>query len=362
MIKKMAHKPVHGGNVWTAAQRWGLPVDQILDFSANINPLGPSPQALQAIEENLTQLIHYPEPTGDSCKFSLARYLGVDFQNLVLGNGGSELIYLLGRMFYKGRILLLAPCFSEYGEGIENPQVLRIPLDADKQFELPLRKIMDTIQADDVIFIGNPNNPTGNLFKRQEMLQIAAYAQKIRAVMVVDEAFLDFAGDPTLSLRDQVQHNPYLIVVGSLTKFFAIPGLRLGYAAASAEHITRMEFLLPTWRINTLALAAGKASLADQEYIQNTVAMLKQERQFLMEQLQALPHLKVFPGCSNFLLINAEKSGLTAIEWQERLGPHGILVRNCHNFENLSPFFFRIAVKRRDQNLRLLEAMRQFKS
>ncbi|MGI6434809.1 MAG: threonine-phosphate decarboxylase CobD [Syntrophomonadaceae bacterium] len=360
MTKQIAHKPIHGGNVWTAAQSWGLPLDQILDFSANINPLGPSPKARQAIEENLAQLIHYPEPTGDSCKFSLARHLGVDSQNLVLGNGGSELIYLLGRMFYKGRLLLLAPCFSEYGEGLEDPQLVRIPLDADQQFELPLRQIIDTMQAGDVIFIGNPNNPTGNCFNSRELLQLAACAQEIKATLVVDEAFLDFTGNPSLSLRHYVQDNPCLIVVGSLTKFFAIPGLRLGYAAAAADHISRMEFLLPTWRINTLALAAGRASLEDRDYIEKTVAIVNQERQFLLEQLQALPYLKVFPGSSNFLLINAQASGLTAAEWQQRLGPQGILIRNCQNFANLSPYYFRIAVKRREQNLRLLEALRQF--
>jgi threonine-phosphate decarboxylase len=353
-------KPVHGGDVWKAAQRWGIALDEILDFSANINPLGPSPQALEAIESNISQLTHYPEPCGDSCKLALAQHLGVDKANLVLGNGGSELIYLLGRMFYKGRLLLLAPCFSEYGEGLENPRVVRIALDADKQFRLPLPEIREALQPGDLIFIGNPNNPTGNLFKPQELLELAAYVQDVRGVMVVDEAFLDFAGRE-LSISQEVEHNPHLVVVGSLTKFFAIPGLRLGYAAACAEHIKRMEFLLPTWRINTLALAAGRASLADVAYMEKTIAFVNQERQLFIERLQELPFLQVFPGVSNFLLIDAEKSGLTADEWQERLGPRGILIRNCSNFANLSPYYFRIAVKGRDQNLRLVEALKQVK-
>lgn len=353
-------KPVHGGNVWKAAQRWGLPIDQILDFSANINPLGPSLKAREAITASLEQLIHYPEPTGDSCKASLADYLGMDGRNLVLGNGASELIYLLGRMFYKRRLLLLAPSFAEYGEGIKDPQVVRIPLQADRQFEFPLKQTIETLKADDVIFIGNPNNPTGNCFKNRDLQELALRAQQIGATMVVDEAFLDFTGDASLSLRHNVEQNHALIVLGSLTKFFAIPGLRLGYAAAAAGHIEQMEFLLPTWRINTPALAAGRVSLTDRDYIDRTVNVVNEERQFLWEQLQTLPYLKVFPAVSNFLLIDGRVSGLTAAQWQQRLGPHGILIRDCSNFENLSPYFFRIAVKRRDQNLRLLKALRQF--
>jgi len=359
IMKKLDfNKPVHGGDVWTAAQRWGMDLDEILDFSANINPLGPSPLALEAIVANISRLTHYPEPCGDSCKLALAEHLEVDEANVVLGNGGSELIYLLGRMFYKKRLVLLAPCFSEYGEGLENPHILRIPLDASRGFELPWPGIMEALEPGDLIFIGNPNNPTGNLFNPQQLLELAAYVRDLSGTMVVDEAFLDFAGRK-LSLSQEVEHNPHLVVVGSLTKFFAIPGLRLGYAVACKEHIERIEFLLPTWRINTLAIAAGRASLADTAYMEKTIRVVGQERRFLMEQLQALDFLQVFPGASNFLLINAEKSGLTAAQWAENLRRYGILIRNCSNFANLSPYYFRIAVKSHDQNLRLIEALKQ---
>lgn len=357
MNDENTNKPTHGGNVWTEAGRWGVPLENILDFSANINPLGPSPLALEAIGDNLRQLIHYPEPTGDSCKTALAEYLGVEGSNLVLGNGGSELIYLLGRMFYKGRLVLLAPCFSEYGEGLENPQVVRINLQPQEHFRLPLEQIRAILRPGDLLFIGNPNNPTGNLFGKDNLLQLAHLAGTVGAVVVVDEAFLDFTGDDSLSLRYEAVQHPHIIVVGSLTKFFAIPGLRLGYAAAHAEHIKRMEFLLPTWRINTLALSAGQASLRDREYIQRTIAVVAEERKFLTAQLQDLPFLTVFPGVSNFLLIDAEQSGLTAAQWQQRLGPEGILIRNCSNFANLSPYYFRVAVKQREHNLRLLQAL-----
>ncbi len=355
----MEQKPLHGGNVWAAAQKWGLPVDQILDFSANINPLGPSSKASAAVAESLERLVHYPEPTGDSCKSALASHLGIASRNLVLGNGGSELIYLLGRMFYKERLLLLSPCFSEYGEGLKDPEVVQIPLEAEKQFGFPLEKVLNILRTGDIIFIGNPNNPTGNCFCRQDLLQVAQRAQELRATVVVDEAFLDFTGDPSLSLRNEVEQNPSLLVVGSLTKFFAIPALRLGYAVAAAKHIELMELMLPTWRINTPAIVAGRVSLADRDYIARTVTMVEAERRFVWEKLQSLGYLKAFPSAVNYLLIDAQASGLTAAQWQDILGPQGILIRDCSNFANLSPYYFRIAIKSREQNLRLLDALQK---
>ena len=172
--------------------------------------------------------------------------------------------------------------------------------------------------------------------------------------MVVDEAFLDFTGRE-LSLTQEVEDNPHLIVVGSMTKFFAIPGLRLGYAVACKEHIQRIEFLLPTWRINTLAIAAGRASLADRIYIENTVSLMRQERRFLMEHAGA-GFLQAFPS-QQLPAHQCGKSGLTAAQWAEHLRRYGILIRDCSNFANLSPYYFRIAVKNRHHNLRLIEAL-----
>ncbi|HWP95281.1 MAG TPA: threonine-phosphate decarboxylase CobD [Syntrophomonadaceae bacterium] len=357
----MANKDMrftHGGNIWAAAQKWGTAADRLLDFSANINPLGPSPQALKAIRESLAMIQHYPEPGGETCKQSLSRYLSVEPDHLVLGNGGSELIYLLGRMFYKNRVLLLAPCFSEYGQGIINPRIHRITLNKDQNFILPAARIIRTMQKNDLLFIANPNNPTGNLFDPEGLLSIVQAGAEQEAMVVIDEAFLDFAGGDEISLRHQVEENPNLVVVSSLTKFFAIPGLRLGYAAAHPSLIKQMEQLLPAWRINTLALEAAKASLDDRKYIEQTVAVVQREREFLQVGLSSLPGLVVYPGASNFILVDGEGGRLSARDLQERLAPLGILIRSCQNFNNLTPFFFRLAVKTREENQKLLSALR----
>jgi len=352
-------KVSHGGNVWAAVQKWGLSLDDILDFSANINPLGPSKASLEAIHNQVGLIVHYPEPLGLELKYALGKYLSVDIKNLVLGNGGSELIYLLGRMYGRERIIVVAPTFSGYGEGLESPHILKVPLVSEEQFQLPLQSIIDTLRPYDLLFLGNPNNPTGNLFPRQQLMELVGMAQKIGAMVVIDEAFIDFVGDATVSLRDIPASNSNLIVVGSATKFFAMPGLRLGYAIASMQNAFRMEQLLPPWRINTLASSAAIAAINDCEYIDQTLKVIKEEREYLEEGLKNIEGFKVFPSTVNFILVNSQAKGLSAAELQEKLGPKGILIRNCSNFANLSPYYFRVAVRKRSENQRLLAALRE---
>ncbi|MEN6390962.1 MAG: threonine-phosphate decarboxylase CobD [Syntrophomonas sp.] len=349
----------HGGNVWNASQEWGIALESLLDFSANINPLGPSPLAVKAIEKHMPLICHYPEPGAKSLKKELAGRLGVDKEQLVLGNGGSELIYLMARMFYKGRILLLAPCFSEYGKGLINARIDYFYLEEQESFGLQVESFCSRIERNDLIFIGNPNNPTGNLFEPAGLDEIVKQAARQDAVVVIDEAFLDFTGEPLKSLRDRVLLHSNLIIVGSLTKIFAIPGLRLGYAVAAPGTAATMESLLPSWRINSLALAAARASLSDQKYIKETVATVRKERKFLEQQMAVLG-FTVYPAAANFLLLKADEGkGFTAGKLQQLLGPRGILIRLCDNFVNLTPYHLRIAVKTHSENMRLLEALKE---
>lgn len=356
MIKSPV-KLAHGGNIWAAAEKWGKAPQEFLDFSANINPLGPSAASIRAIELSLGMLMHYPEPMGETLKIGLGKYLQVDPENLVLGNGGSEIIYLLARMYGSQRIVRLAPTFSEYGEGIERPQILEIPLCAREQFRLPTDDILARMQRGDLVFLGNPNNPTGNLFPRQELLKIVAGAAAVQARVVIDEAFIDFGGDDCGSLRDLAAGHPQLIVIGSLTKFFAIPALRLGYAVAATPICTAMERLLPTWRINTLAQAAALAAIDDQAYREDSIRLIREERDFLTAGLHEIQGLQVFTSATNFILIDGQGTGTTSAQLQDRLGPRGILIRECDSFHNLSPYYFRLAVRNRADNRRLLAAL-----
>ncbi len=303
-------------------------------------------------------LAYYPEPSGLALKKALAEHFRLDERQIILGNGSAELIYLCTRMFYRNRVLVLEPSFSEYGRGVENPCIVRIGLDLN-HISLPREKIAEALQADDLLFITNPNNPTGNLFCREELIQLLELVKERQARLVVDETFIDFLGDSTISLRDISSQEPNLIILGSLTKFYALPGLRIGYALTTPDNTKKMEQLLPPWRINSLALAAGVAALQDKEYIQRTISLIDRERELIICGLSDIEGLYVYPSQANFILVDARSRGFTAAELQEKLGPEGILIRDCSDFYNLSPYHFRLAVRNHEENEILLRTLRK---
>lgn len=352
------HQPAHGGNVWAAAQRLDMEPGQILDFSANINPLGPPPAALQAIQESL-QFIHcYPEPEAEELKSALAKYLGEQEENLILGNGGSELIYHLLRELYQGRIVLPAPTFAEYGRSVRKPRYHRFFLKSQEEFRLDVEKLVKVIQQKDVVVLCNPNNPTGKIISQEEVLYLVGEAEKIGAKVIVDEAFMDFVLQKE-SVVPFVEDHPDLFVIGSLTKFFALPGLRLGYLAASRKATLKLAETLPPWRINTPAQFAGKAALQDSEYIEKTLNYIDCEREHFYGELQKLEGLKPLTSAVNFILIENYNFKHKTKDLKQLLEARGILIRTSAGFHGLSAAYFRLAVRTTEENKRLLGVLQE---
>lgn len=347
----------HGGNLKEAARTYGLREEEFIDFSANINPLGPSPLVWDALQTALPGIVHYPCPEGKELKAKLAGHLGVPVKQLVLGNGGAELIYLLSRFFAPRRIIVTAPTFGEYGQGVLYPQILKVKLSPEKEFRLELAVFQEIVQRGDLIFLGNPNNPTGVVTPRNIILQLAALAADRGAVLVVDEAFMDFVQDSQSVVQDVANYRE-LIVVGSLTKIFALPGLRLGYLVAREDLAGELEQVLPPWRINSLAQAAGIASLTDEAHLRASKQVIAGERKFLADGLRNLG-FRVFPGKANFLLLNGGALGMTGEALQSYLGPKGVLIRLCHSFDNLDEYYFRIAVRSRKENEKLMGLIKE---
>ncbi len=354
----MMKTKVHGGNLWSAAQKYGLDPEGFIDFSASINPLGPSPKAIEAIERHLHMIRHYPTPTGEELKPILGAYLGIDAENLVLGNGGTELIYLLGRMYGTQRILLLAPCFSEYGQGPNSPEVIRIPIHVKDHYTLPVEQIINTLREGDLLFLGNPNNPTARLFAEEDLLEVHASVKAKNAHLVIDEAFFDFTGQPS-ALRQMACREDGLTMLGSLTKFFALPGLRIGYAIAKRDAIEKMEMFLPPWRLNSLALWAAEASLQDKAYIKRTQIVIPVLRTAFIQALKEIGGLQVYESDTNFLLLNTCRIKVSAEDLQARLGPEGLLIRTCNDYHGLSPYHFRLAVRSHEENQKMLASLKK---
>jgi threonine-phosphate decarboxylase len=323
----------------------------LLDFSQNINPLGAPAAALEAARRALDEEAgRYPSLGYPRLREALAMYLGLPRGNILPTNGGAEALFLAARAAGgAGKALILEPTFSEYAAaaraaGLE--PVRRVARRPEDGFRLDLAAL-DDLKGIALVFLCNPNNPTGDALTRTEVLELAARVRESDAALVVDEAFADFT--PEASVAPEVSEDLY--VARSLTKFFAIPGLRLGCLVC--EGATRAQEFQPSWSVNAVAAAAGVVAVQDRGFAETSVAGVARLREELFEALEALPQLVPFPSAANFLLVRGPP-GLP-----ERLSRRGVLVRGCEPFPGLGPGYFRVAVRGAAENERLLAAMRE---
>lgn len=349
----------HGGNIWLAGQIYGVKPENIVDFSANINPLGPSPMVLEALKEALTQIRYYPEPQASSLRRKIGSLTGLPEEFLLLGNGAAELIYALGRVLKPQRVLLTVPTFSEYAGGFAGTSIVEIKTSVENDFKPDLEQLYRQLQPEDMVILCNPNNPTGQLVLREDMETLLVKARQAGAWLLVDEAFMDFVY-PQQSLLHEVKKNPFLLVLRSLTKFFAIPGLRLGYLAAAPELILKLTAILPPWRVNHLAQVAGMVAMSDTAYVERTRQVITSQRAFLTRGLEQIPGFRPLQSAANFILVDCRGTGCRDREIQAFLGSRGILIRICSNFSSLDEGFFRVAVRSEEENKLLLRQLEEF--
>lgn len=355
----MSHTYDHGGNVFDVARQLGVAHDQIADFSASINPLGLSLMVKKAIICALDSLVHYPDNTHRELKQALTAYHGLSPANIVVANGSTELIYHLPAMLHGSRALIVSPSFSEYVHslGQQHWEARHFILKHENNFSLDLEALKHTL-ADgyDALYLCNPANPGGTLYPLRIIEQVYSLCIESGTFLVLDEAFMDFCEES--SAKRFMVKGDNGIVLRSMTKFFGIPGLRLGYAIASSALAERLDARGGPWSVNTLAQAAGVAALHDTEHNRLTLEYIRQERRNLLEQLSEFKQLKVFPSSANYLLLQIT-DGMSALEIRDRLMQQRILIRDCTTFLGLSSRFFRIAVRSAEENERLLAALKR---
>lgn len=355
----MSSSHEHGGNVFAVARSLGIAPEKVIDFSASINPLGMAPGVGQALAENLDRLLHYPDKNCFELKQTLASYHGVTADQLCVANGSTELIHLVPRACAGRRALIVAPAFAEYASALERSgwEVDYFFLKPENGFELSLPALLQKLgEGYDLLFLCNPANPSGSLLPRKDLARVLALCQSSRTFLVLDEAFIDFCEEA--SAKELVVANESALVLRSMTKFFAIPGLRLGYAMGTATTIARFTALQDPWSVNTAAQVAGIASLRDLDYVQRTREYVDLERERLATRIGALAALTVFPSAANYLLVRLD-NGRTAAELRSRLLEAGVLIRDCGNFVGLDGSFFRVAVRRAEENDRLVQLLSQ---
>lgn len=347
----------HGGNVFAVARSQGISPFDILDFSASINPLGPAPGVQEALKDSFNNLAHYPDNDCTGLSEALARSHGLKPSNICVANGSTELIYLLPRLIPWKRALVIAPSFSEYARAFnrDDCDVKYLVLKSSKGFALSLEQIEERLRDGfDICIIGNPGNPTGRLYPFAEIEELYRLCRAAGCMLVVDEAFMDFCEEQ--SAKHFASSHEGILLLRSMTKFHALPGLRLGYAVGSEGIIERLKQIREPWSVNTPAQAAGLASLADVEYAATTRKVIAAERQHLSAGLAAIPGLRPYPSAANFLLVEIVR-GPTAEELARRLITEHILIRDCANFNGLDDSFFRVAVRGREENGRLMAAL-----
>ncbi len=349
----------HGGNLREISRRYGVAEDAIVDFSSNGNPLG-CPAAVRAILRNGVSLLSsYPDSHCSALRESLAASLGCGPRHIIAGNGTTELIYLIPRAFKPRRALILNPTFSEYEKSLlaAGCAVRSLPLQEGEQFRVSPRAVSGLLSRVDMLVLCNPNNPTGTLMERDALSAILGEAEKHGTLAVVDEAFADFAPGP--SLTGEIRRRNNLVVLRSMTKFYGIPGIRLGYLVGSSRLVRHLNRVKEPWTVNALAQKIGIACAADRTFAAATRRFVDAEREYLFTRLQSLSGLRPWPSSVNYLLLQITRRGLSSGAVYEKLARQGILVRDCRSFTGMGNRFLRVAVKRRRDNRRLLAALKQ---
>ncbi len=346
----------HGGNIREIAKRYGLKPEEIIDFSASINPLGMSKRARKAVVERVDSILHYPEQFAEGLTLEAARFYGVPNDSLIAGNGSTELIYLIPRAFKPKKALIINPTFSEYknalkiaGCGID--YFLMLEEDGFRLRVDPLKRVLTV--GYDILYICNPGNPTGALIPKSDIIEIVDKALSHNTLCIVDEAFIDFAEEESVK-REAVERSN-LIVLRSMTKFFGIPGLRIGFAIGNKERIGEMMVYKEPWSVNALGSIAAIEGLGDTEYIEESRRYVAKERYHLFSALKEIQGLKSFPSSANYILLKIKRDGVDADSLAATLAKEGILIRSCSSFDGLGNRFFRVAVRKREENERLIQ-------
>jgi adenosylcobyric acid synthase len=346
----------HGGNIRKLATAAGRSPEDLLDFSANINPLGPPEWLRPLISSRLSSLVHYPDPDCSLLRSSISAHYGVTEDEVLVGNGSTEIIHLLPRVLPIHGALIPVPSYSDYANAVElaGKTVEKIFLREEEAFQLDLSLLDSKIRSGQLVFIGQPNNPTGLLVDPSALRTLVS--KHPSAIFVIDEAFLDFVEEAESLIYNRL---PNVIVLRSFAKFYAIPGLRLGFAVSEPDVIQKIRRTIPPWSVNGLAQAVGKNAIQDHAYVLRTRAYVREQREFLFKELQSIPGLTVFPGKANYLLIRIDRSDVNGPYLARQMLSHGIAIRVCNNFDGLDGRFFRIAVRSEDENLKILSHLKE---
>ena len=340
-------KHIHGGDVY---HNQGC-----IDFSANCNPLGTPRKVKEAIIESLDHINDYPQVGCFPLKKAIAEYEHTDFSQVICGNGAAEVIFTLCRAVSPKKALVPAPTFAEYQQALYSVgcQVEFFYLDEKKQFRLDEDFISALTPDLDIIFLCNPNNPTGLLVEKEVLKKLLDRCRQLDIFMAVDECFLDFVPEPEkYTLKEYLKDYENLFLFKAFTKRYAMAGVRLGYGlCGNGKLLEKMESMCQPWNVSSLAQAAGLAALKETAYVEEGRQVTFQELDYLKKELSALGY-PVYPSQANYVFFKGPE------DLYEKLEKKKILIRDCSNYTGLCKGYYRVAVKNHEENRALIQALK----
>ena len=352
----------HGSDLEAVSAHYGIPKEEITCYSANVNPLGLSQTLKTELASHLDILSAYPDRDYTELREVISRYCHVSPDYVAVGNGVTELISLLIQSRRPEKALLLGPTYSEYERELRlvgcSLDYYNLPEEND--FRLNAEDLGCILtQSYDLLIVCNPNNPTSSALNTETLSHILRMCKENNCFLMIDETYVEFAPDmDAITAMPLTSRYDNLMVLRGVSKFFAAPGLRLGYGVTSdLTFLSHLKQVQNPWSLNSIGAFAGVHMLQDTDYIQKTRDLIGNEQNRILSFLSKLPHIKFYPVHSNFILIRLLKPGLTASAVFEKLILQGMMIRDCTSFHQLEGEYIRFCIQAPDDNTRLLHAL-----
>ena len=361
----LTHKDhFHGSDLEKIEKVFGIKKEEIVSYSANVNPLGISRKLREVLSQHLDAITRYPDREYTKLRQCIADYTGAQMENIIMGNGSTELISLFIQTNHPKKAMILGPTYSEYERDINlgGGTCIYFPLKEENNFQLDVSALCRQLDDNlDLLVLCNPNNPTSSAITRREMRRILDACMQHGIFVMVDETYVEFAPDEknvtSVSLTNYYSN---LIILRGTSKFFASPGLRLGYAITGNRDVAKeINTRKDPWTINSLAEIAGQIMFQDEDYIRETKELITGERARLYQELSSWDTVRVYEPQANFILMKILKEGVDAEILFEHCIRKGMMIRNCSTFPFLDSQFIRFCIMSPEDNDRLLEAFRE---
>ncbi|WP_312071522.1 histidinol-phosphate transaminase [Anaerotignum propionicum] len=353
----------HGGDLDAIERKYGISKSEIIDFSGNINPLGFPKTAEKSLEENLSIISTYPDKKYTALRQAIAKYTGASTEHIVVGNGSTELISTFIQTVHAKKSIIIGPSYSEYEREVTlcGGSFTYFPLEEKNNFFIDLPPLLQALTPEiGMLVICNPNNPTGSAFTTEQLEEVLKHCKQISASVMIDETYIEFSDNlEEICAIPLVEKFDNLFVVRGTSKFFAAPGIRLGYGVSSSQSfLDRLKTNQDPWSVNSLAAFAGEKIFEDTLFHVTTQKLISEERKKAYAELATWKNVKAFPSAANFILVKLLTDKITVAELFEKLIQKKMLIRDASTFTFLDETYLRFCILSPENNAALLQELK----